>query len=431
MLAFIDPGVKTTCTVAQISLSDWLFTRGAVPCLEGDATGKRAKNTVDYVMNADREILGRKGEVDQLDGTRVVRVTYLAIKKSRYYGLIGANKARYRGDEAYHELEAQLRAELETAAATGKREDRMAASYTTKRLRERGWHHRDVSEILQQLKDNSIRQAMAQGASATLRVAALRVHLLLDHGGAWWRFKRSTTSRRLAFERARARDRGIQDMLAQIAPRTADTETLIVCGSWDGRRAVRRETMASPVRRFKRHAARHRVLVTLEESNSTKKCPECASPHKDMEHKMGNVKRKLRTRRAILASRIKAFNQAANRDDSAYVPEETYRRFKREAKWKRVEIHSSSVCHNCVAANGERRKRKGRGRQAPDEPPQRVWSRDYASARTIARCYFHILTNDGQRPPDLRARRDLSQDRQQGSAAHAGAADAPAHAPQN
>lgn len=98
---------------------------------------------------------------------------------------------------------------------------------------------------------------------------------------------------RLVFERDKASQKGIEDMLHFIAPSNEEVETVIVIGHWNGRGSQRGEAGAAPVRRFKRHAARHRTLIQVNESNTTKSCPACK---KEMKHRMGMVQRTKRAR---------------------------------------------------------------------------------------------------------------------------------------
>lgn len=149
------------------------------------------------------------------------------------------------------------------------------------------------------------------------------------------------------------------------------------------------------MRRFKRHAARHRTLIQVNESNTTKSCPACK---KEMKHKMGMVQRTKRARVLRIRRLTKAYNLKRGRDESAHVPEDVFNQLKQQAKYKHKEIHGSSVCPECQESDGQ----------------ERVFSRDYAAARNIARCFHYIISNSGQRPEDLRARRDLSNDGQGG-----------------
>lgn len=363
--------------------------------MAGDATGKRQHHTAKYVVRAGGELVGRAGHVRVGDGMRVITVEFLAIGKQRYYGLMGSSVARFRGADAYRPLEAAVEAAKEKAFATGDRKDKAEVSRLMRDLRRRGWRPQPVTDTIEALKGLSMARAVADGAGATLRVAAQRLHLLLDGNGAYWTWTRSATTRRLAFQREMAAYRGIEHMLQYLAPRDNGQETLLTIGHFPGRRSFSNEGMASPVRRLRRHASRLRSLVITEESWSSRRCATCVDHTKQVEYKYGMQQQVESARRAHLASLIQGFNAREGRADGSFVPHHIYRAFKEQSRFRHRWIRSTSVCHSCTGSDGL-------------PATERAHSRDYSSARNIARCFYHVLANSGQRPLDLRARRDLS-----------------------
>lgn len=72
--------------------------------------------------------------------------------------------------------------------------------------------------------------AMLASWGDMLSATARRLHLVLDANGPWWTWARSGTTRRLVFERDKASQKGIEDMLHFIAPSNEEVETVIVIG---------------------------------------------------------------------------------------------------------------------------------------------------------------------------------------------------------
>lgn len=233
----VDPGIVTTASAVRLDWESLVWCQGRIPCMAGDATGKRQHHTAKYVVKAGGELVGRAGHVRVGDGMKVITVEFLAIGKQRYYGLMGSSVARFRGADAYRPLEAAVEAAKEKAFATGDRKDKAEVSRLMRDLRRRGWRPQPVTDTIEALKGLSMARAVADGAGATLRVAAQRLHLLLDGSGAYWTWTRSATTRRLAFQREMTAYRGIEHMLQYLAPRDKGQETLLTIGHFPGRRS--------------------------------------------------------------------------------------------------------------------------------------------------------------------------------------------------
>lgn len=426
LVSLVDPGELAICSVARLSLQDLQWCDGNVPMLAGIATRKRAYTKTSLVVEKGGRVIGKSPEVAGGANTKVVVVEYLQVSRARYYGLTGGNKGRHRGRGAYVALEQELeQLKAEAAAARQAREpvNMKGISKCTKRLRDRGWLPEPVLEVIDALKDCGMPRAMAYGARATLRAAARRVHLVLDDSSPWWRFKTSGVSRQLKFEADKRAHAGLDDILKFIAPQTPTVSTAVVIGNWQGRKGMRGSAGAAPIKRLRRHAARRITLIEADEAFTSRRCAACREITKDQEHRVGRVKQTLRRRAQRLRGFLKAYALKLGIDEGERVPPQVYKKLKRRAAYIRKPVHGTSWCVDCVAcgpdtadeaegegeaeAEGEGEGKEeaaddGEGGGRPeDDPPYRVWSRDFSASRNIGYLFWHILNREGQRPSYL------------------------------
>lgn len=387
-------------TSCRLSLADLLWCGGQVPCCESDANGKATSRTTGYIVEKGGRLVGRATECTATgEDQKLVYVTRDSVSRGRYLFMNGAGKRRWRGEQGYTHIEAQIEEATKEAEASPP-EDKARAWKRVHKLRKQrqknGWRPAPVSALYRQLQELSLRKAMTEGVQETKRCAAARLYLTLHPKQAYWPWATSGTARQAAFEHHKANSNGIQDLIELIAPCNAEVETMLVVGHWVAGPARRGAPCRSPVQRFRRAASRQRTLAVLNESCSSCRCPLCHA-RKDMVHETGRVKRGRKAAAALLQRRKKEFNRKRGKVDSARIPSKLYHRLKDQAQYQRRRIHGSSVCRCCFGTD-------------PVDKPRRTWSRDHAAAMNLCRLIHAILTDNGQRPMDLRARQDLGED---------------------
>ena len=170
------------------------------------------------------------------------------------------------------------------------------------------------------------------------------------------RFYGSRSAAHVRFTSAMRRQRAVDEIVNEVAP---DPRTVVAYGSgYFGSREACRGTVdgPGPVKALRRHFAKNRVTVLVDEFRTSRQCHRCD----------GEVE---------CPSRLRFYSKA-------------YRQSHPDApKGRQTRVHGLSHCPQCPS----------------------TWSRDANAARNILRAFLQTM-RDGTRPPCLSRARDPSAD---------------------
>jgi hypothetical protein len=177
-----------------------------------------------------------EGKLDQTS------VKSRGLTRSQYYHMVGARQDQFKGDKFYDILD--------------------------KNKRRYGWSPPEVRQAYKDLSENG--STHVGGTEQALEAAKKRIQKLA--GGPVWKFVSSRTHAQLRFQRTKRKQRAMDTLVHTLAPGKDD---VVVMGDWFGRRALKGEDMATPVKSFRRTLQKHRRLAIMGEYNTSCKCAAC------------------------------------------------------------------------------------------------------------------------------------------------------------
>lgn len=316
-LCFVDPGAAFVFTAVSVPFGEWKARGGKVDSGEPMRRGEASSG--------------------QAEGVRLG-----AMRRAEYYHRIGGTQDRFRGDAFYKHL------------------------HSSKDAWRCGWTPPEVRQAWESLSEGG--SMKVAGTKAAVEAACKRIEMLL--AGDVWRFVSSRTHAQLKFRRTMRKQRALDKLANELAPGKND---VVVMGSWFGRRALKGEDMASPVKTVRRHLQKRRRVLVMDEFNYSCKCARCGP---DLGKNCEHVTHPHRTRMLGRRSWEKAVERREVRDgcELPVVEREKLRLASRC-------INGLSVCPHCESC----------------------WSRDVNAGCNFSYGFFSTAsTSKGERPLYMR-----------------------------